>query len=221
MTSAVRRMAVDWSVYLVSDTGLCGSTGVEQTVASAIAGGVSVVQLREPTGSDREFVRLGRRLKALLTGTGIPLIVNDRAHLVAEIDADGLHIGQGDLDTATARAVIGSDRLLGLSVQTLAHLNDAVRTGADLDYLGVGPVWAQSTKPDAAPPGGLPVLSRIAAASPWPCVAIGGVNADRAGQVRRCGAAGMAVVSAVCGTPNPEAAAADLRRAWESQEVAE
>lgn len=210
-----RRPDVDWSLYLVTDTGLCAATGVEGTVAAAVRCGVSVVQLRDPVSADREFVALGSRLVALLEGTGVPLIVNDRAHLVGEIGATGLHIGQGDLDVPAARALIGPQALLGLSVQNLDQLAAAVGHGSAIDYLGVGPVWPQTTKPDAAAPGGTGALAVIAAASPWPCVAIGGVDATRAAEVRDCGAAGMAVVSAICGKADPGAAAAGLRSAWD------
>jgi thiamine-phosphate pyrophosphorylase len=84
-----------------------------------------------------------------------------------------------------------------------------------LDYLGAGPVWPQTTKPDAAPPGGPERLAAVVAASPWPCVAIGGVGRGRIGAVRRAGASGIAVVSAICGQPDPAAAAAALRAEWD------
>lgn len=209
------RPALDLSLYLVTDTALCGEVGVVATVRAAVANGVSLVQLRDPDADDAGFVALGRALVAELRGTGVPLIVNDRVHLAEAIGAAGAHVGQGDLDAAEARRVLGPDAVLGLSVQTLAHVETARGLGTAIDYLGVGPVWAQDTKPDAAPPGGLNLLRDIVIASPWPCVAIGGIGGDRVAAVRRTGAAGVAVVSAICGRPDVASATAQVRRTWD------
>ncbi|MFN8080869.1 MAG: thiamine phosphate synthase [Kineosporiaceae bacterium] len=209
------RPALDLSLYLVTDTALCGEVGVVATVRAAVANGVSLVQLRDPDADDAGFVALGRALVAELRGTGVPLIVNDRVHLAEAIGAAGAHVGQGDLDAAEARRVLGPDAVLGLSVQTLAHVETARGLGTAIDYLGVGPVWAQDTKPDAAPPGGLNLLRDIVIASPWPCVAIGGIGGERVAAVRRTGAAGVAVVSAICGRPDVASATAQMRRTWD------
>jgi len=211
----VLREQLDLSLYLVTDTVLCGSEGVAATVATAVGAGVTAVQLRDPAADGERLVELGREVVGVLRGTGVPLFVNDRVDLVTAIGADGAHIGQGDMDPVRARELLGPDAVLGLSVQTPAHLAVAREYGDDvLDYLGVGPVWPQRTKPDAAPPGGLDRLRAVVAASPWPCVAIGGIDAARATQVRRTGAAGVAVVSAVCGQPDAAAAVRRLRAAW-------
>ncbi len=210
------RRSLDLRLYLVTDTVMCGEFGVPATVTAAVRAGVTTVQLRDPDADDAEFVELGRAVAAVLRGSGVPLIVNDRVHLSRAIDADGVHIGQGDLDPVSARGIIGPDALLGLSVQTLDHVSAAGGLGPGvIDYLGVGPVWPQATKPDAAEPAGLRRLREIVDASPWPCVAIGGVNADRAPSVRAAGAAGIAVVSAICGQPDVSAAVHDLQRAWQ------
>lgn len=212
------RPPLDLSVYLVTDTGQCGELGVPETVRRAVAGGVTAVQLRDPDAGDDELVAAGRELVALLRGTGVPLVVNDRADLVAAIGADGAHVGQGDLDPLEARRLVGPDALLGLSVQTLEHVATAAAGAAyagPVDYLGVGPVWPTGSKADAAPAGGVDVLQAIVAASPWPCVAIGGVTLERVPVVRRAGAAGVAVISAVCGQPDVTAATRALRAAWE------
>lgn len=207
---------VDLTLYLVTDTLQCGSFGVAATVEAAIIGGVTAVQVRDPLAPDDEFVRIGRSVAAVLAGTNVPLIVNDRVHLVEAIGAGGAHVGQGDLDPVEARRILGPDALLGLSVQTLAHVEDAGRLPpGTVDLLGVGPVWWQATKPDAADPGGLDALSAIVRRSPVPCVAIGGIDATRAALVRATGAAGVAVVSAICGQPDPTAAARRIRDAWD------
>jgi thiamine-phosphate pyrophosphorylase len=206
---------VDLSVYLVTDSALCGALGVAATVDAAVRNGVTVVQLREPDASDDEVVRLGREVLARLRGTGVPLLIDDRVHLVEAIGAQGAHVGQSDLDPVAARALLGPGALLGLSAQTLEHVLAAQQLPAGtVDYLGIGPVWPQTTKPDAAAPVGIAGLEQLVAASPWPCVAIGGISAARVPAVRAAGAAGAAVVSAICGQPDPAAAARHLRAAW-------
>lgn len=210
------RAPLDLRLYLITDTRLCAAHGVARTVAEAVAAGATLVQLRDPQASDAAFVALGRELMRVLAGSGVPLIVNDRVHLVADIGAAGAHVGQGDMGPVQARRILGEPRWLGLSVQTPVHLR-AARTlpAGTLDYLGVGPVWAQRTKPDAAPASGPEVLAAIARASPWPCVAIGGIDVARAAEVRCCGAAGVSVVSAICGQPDVAEATRRLRVVWD------
>jgi thiamine-phosphate pyrophosphorylase len=209
-------LELDLSLYLVTDTALCGEFGVPATVLAAVQAGVTVVQLRDPLASDDEIIALGRAVASALAGTGVPLIVNDRVHLVEAIGAQGAHIGQGDLSVGKARALLGPDLFLGLSVQTLEHLGALVDDHSTrLDYLGVGPVWPQSTKPDAASASGLAVFEQIAQASAWPCVAIGGLDAERAAAVRAVGGAGVAIVSAICGQAHVGAATRRIRTAWD------
>lgn len=200
----------DLGVYLVTDPSARG--GVEAMALAAARGGVRVVQLRDKTMADADFVALGRRLTAALAPLGVALIVNDRAHLVREIGAAGAHVGQSDAAVAAARAAIGPDAILGLSVETAAQL--AKVDPAAVDYLGVGPIRATATKPDHAPPIGLDGFAAIAAAAPLPAVAIGGVTAADAGAVRGAGGAGLAVVSAITAAENPEAASRALVDAW-------
>lgn len=203
------RPPLDLSLYLVTDARLCGERGVAATVAAAVKGGVSAVQLRDPEADDRTLFALGRSIQAELVGTGVPLIVNDRLDVAIRLGADGVHLGQRDLSPTTARRRLGPHAYIGLSVsrpEQLAHIPDGV------DHLGVGPVFPQSTKPDADAPLGLDGLARIVGESPLPCVAIGGIGPSRAAAVRRSGAAGIAVVSAVCGQPDPQAAARSLIR---------
>jgi thiamine-phosphate pyrophosphorylase len=210
------RPLLDLSLYLVTDTALCGQFGVAATVSAAVGAGVTVVQLRDEHATDDELVSLGRQILAVLDGTDVPLIVNDRVHLVDAIGAHGGHVGQSDLGIGQARALLGPTAYLGLSAQTVEHVATA-REHADgtVDYLGVGPVWGTATKLDAAAPGGLERLHQVTSASPWPCVAIGGISRQRLPRVRRAGAAGAAVVSAICGQPDVAAATRALRAAWD------
>jgi thiamine-phosphate pyrophosphorylase len=210
------RAPLDLSIYLVTDTVMCGQFGVAATVSAAVGAGASLVQLRDEDATDDELVSLGRQVVAVLQDTGVPLIVNDRVHLVEAIGAQGGHVGQSDLGIGQARALLGPAAYLGLSVQTVEHVAAAREQAVGtLDYLGAGPIWATPTKLDAAPPGGLERLRRITAVSPWPCVAIGGIDLERVPQVRRAGAAGAAVVSAICGQPDVAAATRALRAAWD------
>lgn len=203
------RPPLDLSLYLVTDSRLCRDRGVAATVAAAVRGGVTAVQLRDPHADARTLFALGRTIQAELAGTGVPLIVNDRLDVAVWLDADGVHLGQRDVSPVTARRRLGPHAYVGLSIsrpEQLAHVPDAV------DHLGVGPVFEQYTKPDADAPLGLGGLAQIVRQSPLPCVAIGGISLSEAAAVRASGAAGIAVVSAVCGQPDPEAAARSLVR---------
>jgi len=210
------RPPLDLSLYLVTDTMMCGQLGVAATVSAAVGAGVTVVQLRDTDATDDELVRLGRQVMKALEGTETALIINDRVHLVEAMGANGAHVGQSDLGIGEARAMLGPAAYLGFSVQTVEQVETA-RQHADrtVDYLGVGPVWDTATKLDAAEPGGLETLRRVTSASPWPCVAIGGINVQRMREVREAGAVGAAVVSAICGQPDVAAATRALRVAWD------
>ncbi|MBD9450428.1 MULTISPECIES: thiamine phosphate synthase [unclassified Rhizobium] len=199
---------IDLSLYLVLDPGLCAGFGMVETARAAVAGGASVVQLRDKHADTPLMIETGRALKAALSGTGALLIVNDDVEAAVAIGADGLHIGQEDMDARTARARIGDDMILGLSVET-----EALAAGVDpaiVDYAGIGPVFATSTKADHKEPTGFAGLARLVRICPVPAVAIGGLKAAHVGDVFAAGADGLAVVSAICGTRDPEAAAREI-----------
>src|SRR5664280_3490014 len=118
-----RRPPLDLSLYLVTDTVMCHQFGLAATVSAAVGAGVSVVQLRDVDASDEELVALGREVITVLTGTGVPLIVDDRVHLVGAIGAAGAHVGQSDLPVAQARALLGPAAYLGLAVPTLGPVS--------------------------------------------------------------------------------------------------
>lgn len=200
---------IDYTLYLITDTRLCGSYGVVRTVTEAIAGGITIVQVRDPWADDEAFLELVRQVVTAVDGA-VPVLLNDRVHLVAAAGADGAHIGQRDLSAGQARALLGPDRLLGLSVTNADEL--AAASSAPIDYVGLGPVWPQQTKLDAAAPLGLEGLARLVAESRWPSVAIGGINATNLDDVQATGVHGVAVVSAICGQPDPAEATRRLRR---------
>ncbi|MGR9236675.1 thiamine phosphate synthase (plasmid) [Rhizobium leguminosarum] len=207
--------AFDLSLYLVLDPDLCAGIGMVETARLAVAGGATMVQLRDKHAATIGMIETGRALKQALEGTGALLIVNDDVEAAIAIGADGLHIGQEDMDAHKARTMIGPDMILGLSVET-APLAAAVDPGL-VDYTGVGPVFATPTKADHKQPIGFDGLAKLVKASPVPSVAIGGLKADHVAQVFAAGAKGVAVVSAICGTPDPEAATrhigAEIRKA--------
>ena len=202
---------LDLTLYLVTDTTLCGERGVVETVRLALAGGVTAVQVREPHATTRRLAALSRAVQQVLAGTGVPLIVNDRVDVALAVGAEGVHLGQSDLDPEDARRLAGPDLLIGLSVSTVEQVAHAAALPPGcLDYLGVGPVEATSTKPEAAAPLGLSGTAQLVAASPLPCVAIGGVGPANVAAVRATGVAGVAVVSALCTAADPATAAAAL-----------
>jgi len=200
--------AFDLSLYLVTDTRLAGPRGVVSVVTQAVEGGVTLVQLRDPEAPTRRLVELARELIARLRPLGIPLLVNDRVDVALAAGAEGVHVGQSDMTAGDARRLIGPDRIIGLSITALADLD---RPGIEFaDYLGVGPIFAQSTKPDAAPPMGLAGLAAIRARTRLPIVAIGGIQAKNGEAVLEAGADGLCVVSAIMAAADPKAAASEL-----------
>lgn len=211
-----RPAPLDLRLYLVTDTGMTTRHGITATVRAAVAGGATAVQLRDPDASDEEFVGLGVLVRQALRGSSVPLLVNDRVHLVERIGADGAHVGQDDLDPVRAREILGPTAYLGLSCST----PDQVRAAADLpegtvDYLGLGPVRSTATKPDHDPPSGVAGVLALARLSPLPGVAIGGIDREITGALAGDELAGVAVVSAICAADDPQAAARELRSAWD------
>ncbi|WP_179380696.1 thiamine phosphate synthase [Jannaschia marina] len=191
-------------LYLVTDPVLCGARLVE-TVQAAVAGGVTMVQLRDKTGGTAALVAQTRAVMAALAGTGVPVVVNDDIEAAVAAGADGAHIGQGDGSVAEARGRLGAGKILGLSCESVDLVRAARGTG--VDYLGLGPVFATATKGDHKTPIGFDGLAAMVAAAEVPCVAIGGLGSDHVGPVRGAGADGLAVVSAICGRDDPGAAA--------------
>ncbi|SEA54129.1 thiamine phosphate synthase [Rubrimonas cliftonensis] len=203
--------SAELSVYVVLDPDLCAGRGLVETALAAARGGATMIQLRDKADAARRRAS-AFALRAALAGSGALFVVNDDAALAAEVGADGLHVGQDDMAPAQARALIGPQMLLGLSVETEAAARAA--DPALVDHVGAGPVFATPTKPDHRPPVGFDGLARLVAASRTPAVAIGGLNARHAPDAARAGCAGLAVVSAVCAAPDPEAAARALAEAW-------
>lgn len=207
---------LDPSIYLITDTAQCGSVGVIETVRQAIAAGATLIQVRDPDASDDDFLSLARSVVAVCHDRGVPVLLDDRVHLVQAAGADGVHVGQSDMPVHQAREELGPKAIIGLSVENAEQLEWAMANVAisEIDYLGLGPVRPTESKPGHAPAKGLNYLSELAVRSPWPCVAIGGIKAADTASVRRCGFAGVSVISAICGQPNIAEATAALVDAW-------
>jgi thiamine-phosphate pyrophosphorylase len=188
-------------LYFVTDRGLCGEKPLVEVVLQAIRGGASCVQLREKDVTTRFFVEEALRVKAILAPFHIPLIINDRLDVALAIGAAGVHVGQEDMPYQTARRLMGPKAIIGLSVETWEDVERA--ESLDCDYLGVSPVFATPTKTDTKGPWGLDGLARIRAFSRHPLVAIGGLHAGNAEAAVMAGANGIAVVSAICASPDP------------------
>lgn len=204
------RPALDLTLYLVVGGDAVGARKVEDVVAAALRGGVTVVQLREKAMPDAEMTALARRLKALVAPFGVPLIVNDRIAVAQAVGAAGVHLGWDDESAPAARARLGEDALIGLSAGTA---EEAARVDRALaDYVGIGSVYPTPTKPDAGPAIGIAGLRAVHGLLPLPAVAIGGIGIATAAEVMAGSTVdGIAVVSAICAAPDPEAAARALR----------
>ena len=196
-------------LYLVTDRDLSLGRSLEEVVSEAVAGGVTIVQLREKDASTGEFVELAFRLKEILRPYNVPLIINDRVDVALAVDAEGLHIGQSDMPYEIARKLLGSDKIIGLSVENMDDLLQANKL--DVDYVGISPVYGTPTKTDTAEPFGLEGLRRAVELSVHPTVAIGGMNADTIADVMAVGTDGVAVVSAICSAESPKLAAKELK----------
>ena len=192
-------------LYLVADTALCRQQGLVETVQQAVAGGVSMVQLRAKDASTLERIQMAMALKSALLGTGVPLIINDDLDATITADCDGAHIGQDDIPAQRARALLGADKILGLSCETPQTTQAA--DASIVDYLGLGPVFGTNTKKDHKAPIGFDGLSQLVGLTSLPTVAIGGLKSAHQSQVFASGADGQAVVSAICGQPEPREAA--------------
>lgn len=193
------KSSFDLTLYLVTDPSAGEKT--EEIVKEAVAGGVTMVQLREKTAGSLSFYERALRLKRVTRKAGVPLIINDRTDIMLAADADGLHVGQSDLPAAVARRLIGPDKILGVSAHTVEEAVRAEKDGAD--YLGVGAVFPTATKKDAESVS-YETLKEICETVSIPVVAIGGIGEHNIGKLVGSGIRGIAVVSAIMNAENPE-----------------
>lgn len=213
---------LDLSLYLVTDARLVAAHGhdLAELVRVAADAGVTAVQLREKEASSRAFLDVVLRVSHALPDQ-VALIINDRVdvYLAARsvgARVSGVHVGPADLPVTVVRDLIGADAILGLSAATEDQLRGAETSSARVDYVGIGALHATPTKPDAPPPLGHDALARLVATTRLPAVAIGGVKRADLPALRAAGAAGAAVVSAICAATDPAVAARELRASWEA-----
>jgi thiamine-phosphate pyrophosphorylase len=214
------RRRLDPTLYLVTDTELSRPRHVPDVVRQAVAGGVTAVQVRDKHASRRALYELTLAVReALATTPHVALVVNDAVDVAVLADADGVHVGQDDLPPTEVRRLIGPDRLLGLSVGTGDDLAAALTLPPGvLDLIGLSPVWATPTKPDAGAGLGLEgarAFAEAARAAGLPSVAIGGIRSENAASVAATGVNGICVVSDICAAPDPTEAARILRESIE------
>ncbi len=200
---------VDYSLYVITDTNLSRGRSHREIIAAAIRGGATMVQYREKNASTRQMVDEAFVLRDLCREHNLPFIVNDRVDVALAVDADGVHVGQDDMPASLARRLIGPEKILGVSAENVEQARAAIDAGAN--YLGVGAVFATTTKSDAGEPLGLDGFAKITRVSTVPVVGIAGIQASNAASVIRAGAAGVAVVSAIVGAEDVQAAARELR----------
>jgi thiamine-phosphate diphosphorylase len=202
---------IDWSLYFVADVSAAGGRDLAALVEAAAEGGVTAVQLRAKELGTRDFLNLALRLVERLAARRVPLLINDRVDVTIACGAAGVHLGQDDLPVADARRLLGKGRVIGLSVNTLQEALAAEAAGAD--YIGLGPVFATTTKVTPLPVLGAEGVARVRTRVKLPIIAIGGVNEENARRLMEAGADGVAVVSALMNASDPAAAARRLRQA--------
>lgn len=204
----MKKNAIDYSLYLVTDQGLRRGRSLSAVVAKAVYGGVTCVQVRAKKESTRDFIDQARSIQPFLKEQKVPLIINDRLDVAQAVRADGVHLGQSDMPIEMARAIVGQEMVIGISAECLEHALSAQKAGAD--YIGASAVFATPTKTDIASPMGLGGLQRICETVTIPVVAIGGINRANAAGVMQAGADGIAVVSAIVAADDCRKAAQNL-----------
>jgi len=193
---------IDYKVYLATDDYYLDKSDIFALIERSLAAGVGVLQYRAKNRSGRQMLKEAETLKVLCRKYNVPLIINDRLDIALAVEADGLHLGQDDLPLASARALFG-DGIIGVSATCYEEGREALLQGAD--YVGVGPVFATTTKKDAKPPCGLSAIARLRAEFPAALVVgIGGISPANAAQVAAAGADGAAVISAVFDSSDPQ-----------------
>jgi len=199
-----------YDLYVITDPSLSRGRSHADVARAALEGGADAIQIRDKSSPAYNLSCVVAEIQPIARKFGAPLLVNDRVDVALAMGADGAHVGQEDLPAREARRLLPRPRLLGVSVSTREEAKRAQKEGAD--YLGVGPVFATATKPDAGEPLGLDRLAEIAGAATIPVVAIGGITIDNVTRVFEAGASGAAVVSAVVSAEDVTAAARALKR---------
>ena len=205
---------VDVRLNAIVDPERANGRSLVELTRLVVAGGATLIQLRDKHGGTRHMIETSRVIKAMLEGTSIPLLINDRVDVALAAQADGVHVGQEDMCVEDARRLLGPKAIIGLSIKSVALANAAPLDA--LDYVGVGGLHATTSKDNTDPPIGVAGLRAIVAAfrvrrRDLPIVGIAGIDAGNAAPVIEAGADGIAVISALSMNADPEAAARQLR----------
>jgi thiamine-phosphate pyrophosphorylase len=198
-------------MYLILDPAVAGGRPLEEIVRQALRQGIRTFQLRVTASETGVLYELASTLAPVIRAAAGMFIINDRCDVALAVGADGVHLGQEDLPVAEARALMGPQRIIGISTHTLAQALEAEAQGAD--YLGFGPVFPTSTKSNPEPVVGIERLREVRARLRLPIVAIGGINAGNIRMVADAGSEAPAVLSAVIAAPDPTRAIAELMTA--------
>ena len=199
-----------YSLYLIIDPDLCTADPIV-TAKTGIRNGADIIQLRYKGDDINFFHRLAGRLRLLTQRLNVPLIINDRVDICESVGAEGVPLGQDDFPITLARKLMGEDVIIGGSAVSLKDAQRCFTEGSD--YVGFGPVYPTSSKPDASSPTGIEIMKKAIEAVPLPVIAIGGIHAQNVPEVMHTGAYGIAVISAVCCQTDPKQATRKLSRA--------
>jgi thiamine-phosphate pyrophosphorylase len=205
---------IDLRLNAIVDPERANGRSLAELTRLVVAGGATLIQLRDKLGSTRAMIEEARAIKAVLAGTGVPLVINDRVDVALAAGADGVHVGNDDMPAEEARRLLGRQAIIGLSIKSVAQANAAL---LDLiDYAGIGGVYATTSKDNPDPPIGVAGLRAIVAAlrarkAEFPVCGIAGIHAGNAAGVIEAGADGVAVISALSMNDDPEVAARALR----------
>ena len=200
---------IDLILYAVTDRTWLKNMTLYEQVEEALKGGATFVQLREKELDDETFLKEAFEIKKLCRQYDVPFVINDNVDIAIEINADGVHIGQNDMDAGCVRSLIGKDKILGVSAQTVEQAILAEKMGAD--YLGVGAVFSTGSKADADDVSH-ETLKAICDAVSIPVVAIGGIKAQNVLELMGSGICGVAVISAIFAAENIQKATAELKK---------
>jgi len=191
---------MNYDLYIITDQRISHGKSHLEVAEAVLEGGVTVLQFRDKEMEYSEAIEVCQKIHKLTKKKGVPFIVNDRVEIVKAVDADGVHLGQEDMSFSSARKILGKEKIIGISVETVEQALKAVEGGAD--YLGIGPIYPTATKPDAGKALGIARLKEIRESVNIPIVAIGGINENNLEEVLRAGADGVAVISAVVSAPD-------------------
>lgn len=199
----------DLSLYVIADPSVRGKYPLTEVVLRSLEGGATMIQLRDKHQTTRAMIETAKLLLAMAQQFHVPLIINDRVDVALAVNADGVHLGDDDMPIESARQLLGPDTIIGLSAHTIEEAQSAEARGAD--YLGVGTVFPTGTKTNIKGIIGSEGLKQICSSVAIPCVAIGGINESNAAALKNSGAKGMAVISALLTSVDPQSTAKTLR----------